>query len=416
MKTILIAVPTNKYVETETMKSIYSLKIPEGFKTRLEFFYGYQIDQIRNLIAEWGKKYDYTFFVDSDIILPRDSLEKLIGADKSIVSGLYIQRKPGQQIVEIYEKNRTGGVSNVPFERLKNRGLVKVAGCGFGCVLVKKEVFLGIPYPHFYYTSALDHSKTISEDVYFCKKAAENGYDTYADTSLICSHIGSTLFEIDQSVPTHLEKIAQQDLLPGTHTEYLHYMKDILNVKPKIIYDIGACVLHWTRKAKEVWPESEVILFDGSESVRPFLEKSGMSWSLNILSDTDGKEVDFYEDPENPGGNSYYKETTGFYTEEHKKTRRTWKLDTIVDYFKWPLPNLIKLDVQGAEKDILIGAEKCLNHASNVILEAQHTNYNQGAPKYDELIRFMETKGFKLEAKFSEGTVDADYHFRRRPL
>lgn len=53
MKTILIAVPTNKYVETETMKSIYDLIVPPGYKTELQFFYGYQIDQIRNLIAEW---------------------------------------------------------------------------------------------------------------------------------------------------------------------------------------------------------------------------------------------------------------------------------------------------------------------------------------------------------------------------
>ncbi len=94
-KTILIAIPTNKYVESETFKSIYDLDIPEGYVTEFQCFYGYRVDQIRNLIAEWAKRYDYLFAVDSDIILPRDTLSKMLALDLDVVSGLYIQRKPG---------------------------------------------------------------------------------------------------------------------------------------------------------------------------------------------------------------------------------------------------------------------------------------------------------------------------------
>ena len=64
MKKILIGIPTNKYVETKTMKAIYDLEIPDGYTTELQFFYGYQIDQIRNLIADWSKKYDYLFSIE----------------------------------------------------------------------------------------------------------------------------------------------------------------------------------------------------------------------------------------------------------------------------------------------------------------------------------------------------------------
>ena len=59
MKTILIAIPTNKYIEPETFKAIYDLEIPEGYTTTFQYFYGYQVDQIRNLIANWAVKYDY---------------------------------------------------------------------------------------------------------------------------------------------------------------------------------------------------------------------------------------------------------------------------------------------------------------------------------------------------------------------
>jgi glycosyltransferase involved in cell wall biosynthesis len=200
MKRILIAIPTNKYIEPETFKSIYDLDIPEGYEVDFQFFYGYQIDQIRNLIAEWAKRYDYLFSVDSDIVLPSDSLRKMIDADKDIVTGLYIQRIPNTHTIEVYMVNPTGGLSNIPQELLfQHNGLVEVAGCGFGCCLVKGDVFRRMEYPHFYYQSALDHKNTVSEDVYFCKKARDLGFRVWADTTIVCDHKGATFFKVDTS-------------------------------------------------------------------------------------------------------------------------------------------------------------------------------------------------------------------------
>jgi cellulose synthase/poly-beta-1,6-N-acetylglucosamine synthase-like glycosyltransferase/glycosyltransferase involved in cell wall biosynthesis len=198
MKRILIAIPTNKYIESETFKSIYDLDIPEGYEVDFQFFYGYQIDQIRNLIAEWAKNYDYLFSVDSDIVLPSDSLRKMIEADKDIVTGLYIQRIPNTHTLEVYMVNPVGGLSNIPYELLfQHDGLVEVAGCGFGCCLVKGEVFRRMEYPHFYYQSALDHKNTVSEDVYFCKKARDLGFAVWADTTIVCDHKGSTFYKVN---------------------------------------------------------------------------------------------------------------------------------------------------------------------------------------------------------------------------
>ena len=83
-KRILIAVQTNRNIEVETFKSIYDLEVPDGYETEFQFFFGYQIDQIRNLIANWGKHYDYLFSVDSDIVLPRDTLTKMLREDKAV--------------------------------------------------------------------------------------------------------------------------------------------------------------------------------------------------------------------------------------------------------------------------------------------------------------------------------------------
>jgi glycosyltransferase involved in cell wall biosynthesis len=225
VKTILIAIPTNKYIEPETFKSIYDQEVPEGYKTEFQFFYGYQIDQIRNLIAEWAKNYDYLFSVDSDIILPKDALRKMIAADKDIVSGMYIQRIPNSHILEIYMVNKNGGIVNIPDEFIAPyNGLVEIAGCGFGCCLVKGEVFRAMEYPHFYYKSAIDHNDTVSEDIYFCKKARDLEFKIWVDTTIKCDHKGSTLYRVNLKEPkkeiqaeSKTEKDAGVTVIPDTY-------------------------------------------------------------------------------------------------------------------------------------------------------------------------------------------------------
>jgi FkbM family methyltransferase len=406
-KRILIAIPTNRNIEAETFKSIYDLTIPAGYSTDFQFFYGYQVDQVRNLIAEWGKRYDYLFCVDSDIILPKDTLSKFINAGKDIISGLYIQRKPGQHILEVYRDTDNGGVANIDYELLRDKGVVEVAACGFGCCLINAEVLRTLPYPHFVYKSALNHANTFSEDIYFCIQARRYGFKVWADTSIHCDHIGSTRFVVHQK--SILEQTAEQDMLPAEHTAYLKTM----NVDPIVVYDIGACVLHWTRKAKEVWPEAEYYLFDATESVKPFHISSGLPFYNGVLTDTDNKLVEFYENLDHPGGNSYYRENSNAYNDAHKRLKIGYTLDTIVANNNWPLPDLIKMDVQGAELDILKGASTCLRSCSDIILEAQHVDYNIGAPKIQEITEYMNSVGFELISNFTKGNVDSDYHFKK---
>jgi len=415
MKTILIAVPTNKYIEPETMKAIYDLEVPEGYKTTFQYFYGYQIDQIRNLIAHWGTHYDYLFSVDSDIAFKSDTLKKLLKHDVDMVSGLYIQRKEHQHTLEIYEANAVGGNSNIPYDKIKHLTFLEIAACGMGCVLIKSKVLKDVGYPQFVYHSAIDHRHTISEDVDFCRKAKSKGFKIYADITVQCSHIGGKTFVVDSNPQpikpkTQIENVAEGDRLPIPHQDYIKN----LNIEPKVIYDIGACVLHWTRHAEKRWPNSQYFLFDGEPGVEPFLSKTKHNYHIGLLTDKDNKQLKFYHNIDNPSGNSYYKEITGFYTEQHAEDKIGMKLDTIVKQKNYPLPDLIKIDVQGAELDVLKGAENCIKNCSDIILEAQHKTYNEGAPHVDEVMKYMESLGFELVSNFNKEEYDGDYHFKKK--
>ena len=186
---VLIALPTAKNIETDTFLSLYRLEKPSDVDIHLECFYGYNIDQVRNLIAHFGivNGFDYVLFVDSDMILPRDTLVRLLDADKDIVSGIYIQRKPGQRITEVH----VGGKNVTDPKFFEGKKFVEADSVGFGCVLVRTKVLREVGYPQFVYHDTLDFTQTVSEDADFCGKARARGYKVWVMTDLLYEHIAS---------------------------------------------------------------------------------------------------------------------------------------------------------------------------------------------------------------------------------
>ena len=431
-KRILIGIPTARNIEPDTFKSIYDLVIPAGYKADFQYFFGYNIDQVRNLIADWVVNgYDYLFSVDSDISFSPDTLTRLLSHDKDVVSGLYIQRKPGQHILEIYEPTPTGGVTNMPYGKLKGRTLVEIAGCGFGCVLVKAEVMKAIGYPQFKYYSAISMNDTVSEDVDFCRKAKDKGFRIWADPNILCRHTGSFTFNVDTNIPviesdettdikSRLRNLESQRLLPTDHINYLAKMKET-GVDPKVIYDLGASVLHWTNEAQRVWPNADYVLFEAVKDCEFLYAERGFKYHIGVLSNETGKEIDFYQNDYHPAGSSYYRENpdinpdaSKLYNESHRRKLRSVTLDAIVRLKALPLPDLIKMDVQGAELDVLKGAMETIRNIKHIILELQVVEYNKGAPLRDEVIKYMHDQGFDCLGLFCNNGPDGDYHFVRR--
>ena len=221
----------------------------------------------------------------------------------------------------------------------------------------------------------------------------------------------SNKLKYEYDVYNKLIDVYKQDLLPKDHIKFLEKMKEEFNFKPKVCYDIGAAVLHWTRHAERIWPDTQVFLFDAFQPSE-ILYKTHQ-YNMGVLSDQDDNEIKFYQNDFYFGGNSYYKEhNDNVFPDSGYIIKKSKTLDTLIKEKQFPLPDLIKIDVQGAELDILKGASNVLSYCQYLIVELQDVHYNKGAPLAPITIEYLESKGWKLvAAKFSDNGPDADYCF-----
>jgi FkbM family methyltransferase len=213
--------------------------------------------------------------------------------------------------------------------------------------------------------------------------------------------------------------------IPEQHIAYLRHMRDALNISPKVIYDIGAGVLHWYKNAREIWPDAQIIAFEAVREFEPFYKQYGVQYHIGVFSDLADRELTFYNHPVCFSGNSYYKENpqhsaaaSHLYPESAGEQRTSTTIDVVAAAHGIPAPDLIKIDVQGAELDILLGMPDTLRSVQHIIVEMQHIQYNIGAKLVADTIPLIEAMGFKLVHQaatpdFCGNGPDADYHFSR---
>jgi beta-1,4-mannosyl-glycoprotein beta-1,4-N-acetylglucosaminyltransferase len=211
--------------------------------------------------------------------------------------------------------------------------------------------------------------------------------------------------------------------MPFSHVSFIEKLSLEFNPKRMVIYDIGSNVLHWSQHAKVLWKDSSIYAFDAMTEMKLLYDEynkknnTTFEYNVGVLCDEDYKRISFYQNDEYSTGNSYYKEighcnSHNAYTENHIKHKIGMKLETVVKNKKIPLPDLIKIDVQGAELDILKGSMKIINNAKFLIVELQHVEYNQGAPLCNKTRDFLIENGWEVYAeKFSNNGPDADWCF-----
>lgn len=203
MKKILIAVPCMDSVPAQFAHSLATLTSYglDGYEISVWFNLGSLIYTSRNEIAKraMADEADYVMWFDSDMVFNPDTLFRMLqfiehGAD--MVTGIYYRRVPPFtptifKTMEIKEELQTAEwtefeeIPNVPFE---------VAACGFGCVLMRTEMF-AVVFGKFH--NMFSPIGNVGEDIAFCWRARQCGYKIIADPSIGLGHVGHTIVTKD---------------------------------------------------------------------------------------------------------------------------------------------------------------------------------------------------------------------------
>lgn len=190
---ILIAVPTFETIKPQCFKSIYGLTRPEGSTLYFDYVSGYDCAKARNQIAKNSLNggYDYVLMVDSDIQLPSDTIVKLLECESDIALGWYYRKRTESDQTIIYTFGKDFNDDNcikghtMLHEVLRS---IDIKGGGLGVALIKVDTFKKLPYPYFKFVTYEDDS-VLSEDLYFCNLASENGCDIKCNPTVKGNHI-----------------------------------------------------------------------------------------------------------------------------------------------------------------------------------------------------------------------------------
>jgi FkbM family methyltransferase len=202
-----------------------------------------------------------------------------------------------------------------------------------------------------------------------------------------------------------------------SHSRRLAYLRST-GVQLTRVLDLGAYEGNWTKLIKGLYPQARIIMVDANTEKEQFLRPLG-NFHIAVLGETDGKEVDYYkcQDGDAGSGNGIYRENTPFkFAAERRKCVTLSTLLGSDEGF-----DLIKMDVQGAELDVIRGGLPIVTNSRYLLLELQTHNYNLGAPHFEEVVAFLHGHGFGVvdivDLMYSgDKLIQVDVLFRNKKL
>lgn len=196
MSKILIAIPCMDQVPAPFAQSLAMIQKTED-NVACAFQMGSLIYTSRNNLALQAMKteFDYMLWLDSDMVFQQDLLIRMKQTmdEKGLdfLTGLYFRRVPPFTPV-LFDQLDIAEDGSCTWTDWKDvpEGLFKIGGCGFGCVLIKTDVLFDVQAK---FGEMFNPIANMGEDLSFCWRARQCGYDIWCDPSLVCGHVGYTV-------------------------------------------------------------------------------------------------------------------------------------------------------------------------------------------------------------------------------
>ena len=162
-----------------------------------------------------------------------------------------------------------------------------------------------------------------------------------------------------------------------------------MGYKLKNAIDAGCHKGNWSKRCKNIYPDANIYLVDavkheGVEALGTFIEAA-------LAQESEERVFYQAQNDLDSSGSTLYKDNSNVPFLDKKVI--TKKLIDVVPNIKY---DWIKMDVQGAECEIIEGSLPLFKKTKFVQLECAVHNNNHGAPKFHEIINYMFNCNFKV--------------------
>lgn len=197
---LLIAVPTLETVPVEFMEAMGDLIChlkDEGVDFKLKIEAGTLVYFARENLARYAiaNRFTHVLWLDSDMVFGSEIVEDLLFSGHEFVTGIAHSRRPPFSsclFTEIFP-----GVEK--FKGQYPREAFKVAACGMACVLMNVDVLDKVREKFGNCFQPMHDPMTYGEDVAFCWRAAQCGFDIWAEPGAKVGHVGRRIIWPDDT-------------------------------------------------------------------------------------------------------------------------------------------------------------------------------------------------------------------------
>lgn len=185
----------------------------------------------------------------------------------------------------------------------------------------------------------------------------------------------------------------------------------------RAVLDVGAHTGQFALAARAAFPSARILAFEPQPDCFNELERT-MAGDASFLAFNCGLgrlQGELAFERNDFTASSSFLRMTGRHQEEFTQTKRTQtvrfpvrRLDDVMAEVGAAGPLLVKLDVQGFEREVLEGGRATMAQATVAIVETSLVTLYEGQPLFGEMLKFMDELGFSFAGTFDEITSPHD--------
>lgn len=210
---ILVATP-HRTDKDGNVTNFDILQPPAAFTLNLVRPHGMSVPDARNWVFRKAltEGFEWVFFVDDDVIIPRMALVELMATGEKLIGGVYYRKyEPLESVCMIDVDNRPSILRD---EHHKPGEVIDALVLPSGCTLIHRSLIESIE-PPWYKSFTVQGKPAMTEDTYFTGKAVKAGFTPKIHTGVQCLHV-----DIQRNIAYGHKDIINENKLNPKYAEY----------------------------------------------------------------------------------------------------------------------------------------------------------------------------------------------------